>query len=187
MLDILSEYADSNADKTSFRITNDNIKICDKKLRELKKILKYIGKDEGIAETELRLSKLYSEQNLIILRDWEGYVKSLNIPDFDMKDKMQNQTEILGYVDLTTNKSEDRRKILITDIAELKDAKTEEPWGWAIFTKSIGSGKIGRFTIYNELYQKQPVKKGDIIHAKNEYKNKKGYWYLTEYEQYCCC
>lgn len=49
----------------------------------------------------------------------EKAVKSLNLPDVDLKNKIQTQLELMGYIDLTTKKPEDRRKLLITDVFPL--------------------------------------------------------------------
>ena len=45
-----------------------------------------------------------------LLLHLEGVVRDMHIPDFDLKSKMQDQMENLGYIDLTTDKKEDRRK-----------------------------------------------------------------------------
>lgn len=46
----------------------------------------------------------------------EKAVKSLNLPDVDLKNKIQTQLELMGYIDLTTKKPEDRRKLLIKPV-----------------------------------------------------------------------
>ena len=113
----------------------------------------------------------------------ESYIKTLMLSDYSYQEKMQTQLSILGYIDIVTNKDEDRRKLIITDVRELKDAKNNATWGWAIFSRSIGTGKIGRMTVKNELFQKNVIKKSDVIVAMDEYKNNSGFWYLTKYEK----
>jgi hypothetical protein len=115
----------------------------------------------------------------------EEYIKSLHIEDFDYKSKMVTQQVYLGYIDLTTNKSEDRQKLLVTDVRPLKGQYSEEPWAYALFTKSIGTGKVGRLTVKRKLYDSQPVNKMDIIHIEKKEdmkKNDKGYWDLFKYQ-----
>lgn len=114
-----------------------------------------------------------------LLKSCERYIKSLNLPDFDLKSKMANQQDILGYIDLFTGKEEDRRKLVLTDVAPLRNGG--DPWGYALFTRSVGSGKTARMTLRANLYNQMPVKKMDIIYAADVSKNKSGYWYLNKY------
>ena len=117
-----------------------------------------------------------------LLIECEDYIKSLNLSDLSYKLKCANQQEILGYIDLTTNREEDRRKLLITKVVPLMNKGTGTPWGYALFTKSVGSGKTGRLTLKATAYNTKPVKNMDIVYAKNVNKNKSGYWYLLDYD-----
>jgi len=118
-----------------------------------------------------------------LITECENYIKSLNLPDFDYKIKMASQLELLGYIDLTTNLPEDRRKLVILEIRPLIDNKTNLPWGYAANTKSIGSGKTARLSILSEVYDKAPLEKSDIIYAITVTKRKSGFWYLDEYKK----
>lgn len=117
-----------------------------------------------------------------LLNECESVIKSLHLPDLDLKCKIQNQIELMGYIDLTTNKKEDRRKLLITDVFPLSSKKDNTVWGYAARTRSIGSGKVSRLTIRSSVYAKTPVKRFDIIYAKELEKNRSGYWYLLDYD-----
>lgn len=117
-----------------------------------------------------------------LLNECESVIKSLRLPDLDLKCKIQNQIELMGYIDLTTNKKEDRRKLLITDVFPLSSKKDNTVWGYAAQTRSIGSGKVSRLTIRSSVYAKTPVKRFDIIYAKELEKNRSGYWYLLDYD-----
>lgn len=117
-----------------------------------------------------------------LLDECEAVIKSLHLPDLDLKCKIQNQIELMGYIDLTTNKKEDRRKLLITDVFPLSSKKDNTVWGYAAQTRSIGSGKVSRLTIRSSVYAKTPVKRFDIIYAKELEKNRSGYWYLLDYD-----
>lgn len=112
----------------------------------------------------------------------EDYIKSQHIKDLSYRLKCANQQEILGYIDLTTNKEEDRRKLLITKVVPLISKDNGNPWGYALFTKSVGSGKTNRLTLKSKLYNNKPVKAMDIIYAKRVDKNNSGYWYLWDYD-----
>lgn len=117
-----------------------------------------------------------------LLDECEDGIKSLHLPDLDLKCKIQNQIELMGYIDLTTNKKEDRRKLLITDVFPLSSKKDNTIWGYAVQTRSVGSGKASRLTIRSSVYAKAPIKRFDIIYAKELEKNRSGYWYLLDYD-----
>ena len=117
-----------------------------------------------------------------LLDECEDVIKSLHLPDLDLKCKIQNQIELMGYIDLTTNKKEDRRKLLITDVFPLSSKKDNTIWGYAVQTRSVGSGKVSRLTIRSSVYAKAPIKRFDIIYAKELEKNRSGYWYLLDYD-----
>ena len=112
----------------------------------------------------------------------EDYIKSQNIPDLNYKLKCANQQEILGYIDLTTNREEDRRKLLVTKVVPLNNKDTGIPWGYALFTKSVGSGKTSRLTLKSKLFDSKPIRNMDIIYANRIDKNQSGYWYLWDYD-----
>lgn len=118
-----------------------------------------------------------------LLNVCEQVVKSLALPDVDLKCKIQSQIEYMGYIDLTTNRPEDRRKLLITDVFPMVSKEKNLIWGYAIQTRSIGSGKAARLTVRAQTFSKFPLKRFDIIYAKELEKNRSGYWYLLSYEQ----
>lgn len=130
---------------------------------------------------ELKTAKITDAMELV--RAYEHHIKALKIPDAPYKVKMQNQLDILGYVDLTTRRPEDRRKLLVTDSIPLKSEKKNEIWAYRIGTKSIGTGKTARLTVRQSIYDADPFLPGDIIYASNVDKNKAGYWYLNAYER----
>lgn len=117
-----------------------------------------------------------------ILRAYEQYIKSLHLTDVNFKVKSAMQLEILGYVDLTTNEQEDRRKLIITSepLPQL-DKKTGEPWVYRFDIKSIGTGRTARISIQPELFNQDPFKKGDLIFASIVRNNNKGIPYLFNY------
>lgn len=130
-----------------------------------------------IQESSYTINDMYG-----LLIDCEDYIKSLGLADLSYKLKCANQQEILGYIDLTTNKEEDRRKLLVTKVIPLISKQTDKPWGYALFTKSVGSGKTGRLTLKVDLYNNKPIKTMDVVYAKRIEKNKSGYWYLWDYD-----
>lgn len=116
------------------------------------------------------------------MRECEGYIRSLNLPDLPLKTQIQNSLDILGYVDVATGEERDRRRLLITDVMPMK-SKDGTVWSYRASTRSLGSGKTARITIRERVYEKNPFKVGDIIYAAHLYKNEAGYWYLTDYSK----
>lgn len=136
------------------------------------------GKTKSGAE-----AKSYTIINMVaLLHECETIIKSLKIDDFDYKNKMQNQLEILGYIDLTTNREEDKKKLLITEVFPLKAKDSGEIWAYRLCTRSVGSGKTARISVKNKVYEKRPIRKGDTVLVNDLWKNKQGYWYLLDWE-----
>ena len=63
-----------------------------------------------------------------------------------------------------SGKDEDRKKLYIMDTYPLVRKKDGKQFGYSIITKSIGSGVESRFTLFNRVYDKEPIQKGDIIY-----------------------
>ena len=117
-----------------------------------------------------------------LIRACEQHIYNKHIPDISYKDKASYQLDILGYVALTTGKKEDRRKLYVTDLVPLKSKNSPTPWAHALFGRSVGTGKLSRWTVRERLYRLMPVKKGQIIYADSVHEDKKsGYWYLDSY------
>jgi len=111
----------------------------------------------------------------------EKYIKNLMLPDIDMRTKIQNSLDALGYIDVATNNEADRRRLLITDCIPLSSADTGNVWAYRLSTRSLGSGKTARVSVRTDVFDNNPVKKGDIIYVTDLWKNNRGYWYLTKY------
>lgn len=134
-----------------------------------------IGKNGNVLKT-------YKVWNgVALLREVYEHIMNMGLNDLDDKLKMAAQKEYLGYVDLTTGREEDRRKLLVEKVVPLKK-QGEEPWGYAVFAKSVGSGKASRLTVRSKIYDNNPLKAMNIIYAEAVNKNKSGYWYLTDYQ-----
>ena len=117
-----------------------------------------------------------------LLHDTETLIKSMALPELTLKQKADAQSKVFGYVDLFTGKEEDRRKLYILDIFGLRSKKTGKIWAHSVKTKSIGSGKTAKLTLYNDNYAVTPIKQGDIIYAWNVSKDSGGYWCLKGYD-----
>ena len=142
-------------------------------------IAKKYSSNIGKHGNTLKSYKVFDSKSML-QEIWDS-VLHMGLQDLNDKLKMEAQRDYLGYVDLTTNKEEDRRKLLIEKVIPLKKAG-EEPWGYAVFTRSIGSGKTARLTVRAKVFDRDPLKEMNIVYAKSVEKNKSGYWYLIDYE-----
>lgn len=116
-----------------------------------------------------------------LLVEAETYVRRLQIQDYDIQTKIRQQSDALGYVDLTTNKREDHRRAFVTDLYPLRSKRDGSIWGYAAFLRSIGTGKTARLTVRAEVYRTEPFKKGDVIYTSNMTQDKNGWWYLNSF------
>lgn len=115
-----------------------------------------------------------------ILREVEDEIKKIHMEDLSDIIKVRNFFDVMGYVGYVSNKEEDRRKLYVLEIYPLQRKKDNKQFGYSIITKSIGSGKESRFTVMNRVFDKAPIKKGDIIHC-NGYEKDGQYFTLTNY------
>ena len=130
-----------------------------------------------------------------ILHECENYIRSMHIPDLDMKVRIQNSLEVLGYVGVQTNREEDRKLATILEIFPLVDKKTREPWAYKTNAQSLGTGRAVSISVTAKEFKNHKLSKGDVVYIiendrKNELpykyehiawvasKNKKGYWYM---------
>ena len=147
----------------------------------LKYILnKYCGapKKDGTESPSYKLE----DKALFCLYEYETYLQDSPSQPATMKERIQYSMEILGYADVVTNKEEDRRRLLITDVNAMSDS-SGNVWSYRIGTRSLGSGKTARLTVKTNIFVKNPISPGDIIYAAELYKNQTGYWYLLAYNK----
>lgn len=103
------------------------------------------------------------------------------MPDLDDLTKVRNFYDIMGYIGYVSGKDSDRRKLYITDMKPIYRKRDGKQCGYSLFTKSIGSGKESRFTVFNDVYNKAPVNVGDIIYCKRHERDGV-YFTLKDYE-----
>ena len=149
----------------------------------VQRILSYNCSTTNKDGTESASYRMENEQTTMkCLYGFEQYIKQHPMPSPSMKQQIQYSMDILGYADVVTNREEDRRRLLITDVVPLSSAGGEV-WSYRVGTRSLGSGKTARLTVKANIYEKKPIKAGDIIYAADIYKNQTGYWYLIAYNK----
>lgn len=134
-------------------------------------------------ETAKQFNKINC-QNILI--EIEQYIKSLGLGDADIKTKIQNQMDYMGYIGIKTDKLEDRPRIIVLSIRVLKSAKTNKPWAISMDGQSIGSAKRANYTIRYGLYEKEQFNKCDIIRIKDWERDKRGYYWITNFVKEIC-
>lgn len=188
LVDIVPKYADGlkKDGQPATRYTFTSLQMS--ALKDEKKQLAAALKKNPTPELEEQLiaveQKIAEELKRIVaqvLRECEDRVLAAGIEDLPFRVKIENQQEILGYVDIRTGKEEDRRLVLVSDFRPLLSKDTGKPWGYACFTQSLGSGKRIRLTLRSRQYDQNPIKNGSIIYVDRCTKNKSGYWYLDQY------
>lgn len=117
-----------------------------------------------------------------ILREAEDAVKAVHMDDLSDILKVRNFADVMGYVGYVSGKEEDRRKLYVMDIYPVVRRKDNKQFGYSIITKSIGSGKDGRFTVLNKVYDADPIHKNDIIYCKS-FERDGQYFRLTGYSK----
>ena len=148
----------------------------------LNSLLPYYATDKNKDGSEAKSWKLITAQMYDFLKDI--YKECLEEEPPTYKDKMQWQQDILGYIELTTGKKEDTKKILILDVKPLIGQYSPDPWCYKVETRSIGTGRTASLNIDARTWKScGPVGNMDIINVGRVGKNKKGYWYLYDYEK----
>ena len=117
-----------------------------------------------------------------ILYASEDVVKKAKLEDLSLKLKVRNFADVMGYAGYISGNEEDRRKLYVSDVYELRRKKDDKQFGYSIITKSIGSGKDSRFTVFNPVYNQDPIEKGDIIYCKSFTRDGQ-YFQLTAYDK----
>lgn len=126
----------------------------------------------------------YTFTNLMaIIRECEQKVLSLGISDYNVFTKLRNFNDIMGYAGYISNKEEDRSLLFIKDIFPVKRRSDGKQFGYSILTQSIGSGIESRFTVFNEVFKRDPIEKGDVIRCYAWGHDKKGYFNMKRYKK----
>lgn len=117
-----------------------------------------------------------------ILKEAEDYILSMNLDDLSDLIKVQNFKDVMGYAGYSSGREEDRRKLYVDGVYPLFRKKDGKQFGYSVCTKSIGSGKDARFTVFNRVFEQEPIKEGDIIHCSG-YTRDGPYFTLTNYSK----
>lgn len=115
------------------------------------------------------------------LSECEDAVLAAGLEDLPLKTKLQNVVEYLGYLGYQTDREEDRAKLYVKDVYPLKRRSDGKQFGYSVVTKSVGSGIESRFTVRNSVYDKDPIRRDDVIFCNRWSRDQKGYFNLLDY------
>lgn len=114
------------------------------------------------------VAKSYTILDVVsIMEETEDAIKAIHMDDLSDLLKVRNFVDVMGYVGYVSGKEEDRRKLYVMELYPLARKRDGKQFGYSIVTKSIGSGKDSRFTMFNKVYDTDPIHKGDIIYCKS--------------------
>lgn len=117
-----------------------------------------------------------------ILYAVEDAIKAVHMEDLPDSVKVRNFADVMGYAGYTSGKEEDRRKLFVQEVFPVCRRRDGKQFGYNIITRSIGSGVEARFTAYNREYDRNPIRKGDIIFC-DGYKRSGQYFDLTSWHK----
>lgn len=115
-----------------------------------------------------------------IMRECEQMIKEAGMPDLSDLLKVRNFADIMGYTGYVSGKEEDRRKLYIKEVYPLKRKRDGAQFGYSVITQSIGSGVESRFTVFNRVFNNDPIQKDDVILCTN-YERDGAYFTMTGY------
>lgn len=121
-----------------------------------------------------------------ILNECEVYLRETIADDFKPIEKIEFQNEYLGYVDFSTDKKEDRFRLVVTDIKPLLTKDKSKVWARTLCVVALGTGKRNELTVYERYFSKNRLIKGDVIKISPAVLEKKIWngrenWYLNAY------
>ena len=117
-----------------------------------------------------------------IIKMCERKILSMNMPDYSVLSKVKHFADAMGYSGYVSGREEDRRTLYVRDVFQLKRKKDGKQFGYSVLTQSIGSGIESRFTVFNRVYDLDPVKKGDVIICTG-YTKEGQYFTMTGYKK----
>lgn len=165
------------------KFKNGNAKQIDKKSVEDDNIMSSI-----ISRNSTHTEKLYKIIDCnAIMKELYSYYKTIYDEDLPVSEKIECQIEYMGYVDIRSDKPEDRLKLIVTDIKPLKAKKTGKVWTYITTCTSLFTGKTKELLINSKIFDKLPLKKYSIINTyPNAYEksiyNGRENWHLLGYQ-----
>ena len=98
-----------------------------------------------------------------LMRKCEDLIMDQELEDVPIRTKIANCYEAMGYVGYISGKEEDLKKLYVLDVYPVRRHRDNVQFAYSIVTQSVGSGKRSRLTVKNPIYNRDPIRKGDLI------------------------
>ena len=98
-----------------------------------------------------------------LMRKCEDLIMDQELEDVPIRTKIANCYEAMGYVGYISGKEEDLKKLYVLDVYPLRRHRDNVQFAYSITTQSVGSGKRSKLTVKNPIYNRDPIRKGDLI------------------------
>ena len=118
-----------------------------------------------------------------IVHECNQAILDMHLDDLSLVDKAKRFEEVTGYSGYVTGNACDNKKLTILGVYPVKRKKDGKRFGYSVITKSIGSGKESRMTVFNYRFNQKPLKVGDIIQLIGWHPDN-GYLQLDDYNIY---
>jgi len=117
------------------------------KISEDSYLFDILRQNSTLKTTKNGKNSFYADINFTeVLKQSERYIKGIGLADYSLLEKINIQKDYLGYINIHSDKEEDKRKLYIKSTAPAK-AKGKKAFGLRIITHSLGSGRESMFTI----------------------------------------
>lgn len=113
----------------------------------------------------------------------ERRIRSMHLPDIDVIAKVKAFQEAMGYVGYVSGREEDRPLLYVKELYPLKRKKDGKQFGYSLITQSVGSGIETRWTVFNRVFDQEPVTAGDVITCRS-YARDGIYFTMTSYRKH---
>jgi len=173
-LHIILDYFDLLKEGTATKISKE--KLSDDSLEFIGEYATDVGKSGNVLK-----SYTITDMDGLLARCEAEVMADKRIVDKSFTEKCAIQNEYLGYVDIKTGKPEDRRRLWVTNVIQLKSKNDNRVWAHALKVRSVGTGKAADLTVRHWRFEMDPIVVNDIIYASEIHKERGQYWYLDEY------
>ena len=126
------------------------------------------------------LKKLALEDSDALMDDFERECLANTDIEYTFKQKADYQKEVLGFVSLLTGEARDRPLLYVKGVFPAKRKADGVIFGHNIVAQSVGSGITTRYTIFNRVFDKEPLETGDVVHCL-AYSRKGQYYNMDNY------
>lgn len=135
----------------------------------------------GANGNTLKRSKIANIEGL--LHELESAVRDADVEELSVRQRADFQRQYLGFVSFATNDPKDRWTVYVHAVNPVYRRSDKKQFGYSVCVQSIGTGKQSKMTVMNNVYNKAPVKAGDVISIVNPggWSNERGYFNLNKY------